>query len=97
LNIFSQHVGYVLDKLERDAKYDYLLEAIWDVIEFVTENPTDAFARRRSLRTAKGHTVWMVPIPVRHLGETWVLLWHIDGNDVRIPYVGPEDFRSDYI
>ena len=52
-------------------------------------------ARRRALRTVKGHSVWLVPIPLRHNDDLWVVLWQPLGNDVLIAYMGPEDFRPD--
>lgn len=52
-------------------------------------------ACRRALRTVKGHSVWLVPIPLRHNDDLWVVLWQPLGNDVLIAYMGPEDFRPD--
>ena len=87
----------MLAELENDPKNDRFVSAIWDVIESVTENPTSAFVRRRVLRTDRGHSVWMVPIPVLHQEERWVLLWQPRGGEVFVAYVGPENFGSAYI
>lgn len=94
---FSADAAHVLDELESDPKNDRLVSAIWDIIELVTENPTSAPARRRALRTARGHSVWMIPIPIYHHDERWVVLWQPKGDEALIAYIGPENFRSDYI
>jgi hypothetical protein len=94
--IFSADASRVLDELEKNPKDERLLDAIWDIIELITENPASAIARRRVLRTPEGHSVWLVPIPVYRDDERWVLLWQPRGGDALIPYIGPEDFRSAY-
>lgn len=94
--IFSADADHVLDELEKDTKSESLLNAIWDVIGLVTEHPSTAPARRRVLRTPEGHSVWLVPIPVRHGEERWVLLWQPRGDNILIAYIGPDDFRSAY-
>ena len=91
--IFSEDADHVLSQLEENADSAHLLEAIWDVIDFIVDHPTSAQARRRVLRTSSKHSVWMVPIPVHHDNERWVILWQPDGDGVLIPYIGPEDFR----
>jgi hypothetical protein len=91
--IFSDDASRVLDELEMDAENGRLLDAIWDVIDLITERPTSAEARRRALRTPGGHSVWLVPISVQHNDEQWVLLWQPRGHEALIPYIGPEDFR----
>jgi hypothetical protein len=92
--ILSADADQVLGELEGDAKNEELLQTIWDVIEFIAEHSASAEARRRLLRTPGGQSVWLVPILVDHDGEQWVLLWQLRGDDVLIPYVGPDDFRS---
>jgi hypothetical protein len=92
---YEPEASRVLDELEKDPENDRLLSAIFDLIEFVAENPTSSLARRRALRTARGHTIWMVPIPVYHHDERWVFLWQPRGDEVLIAYIGPEDFGSD--
>ncbi len=95
--IFSPDADRVLDELGKDAKNDRLLDAIWDTVDLITKQPASASARRRALRTPGGHSVWLVPVPVHHEDEQWVLLWQPRGDDALIPYIGPEDFRSAYI
>jgi hypothetical protein len=95
--IFEPEADRVLAELEADPKHDRFLNATWEVIESVLEDPTSAFARRRALRTEQGHFIWMVPIPVLHQGERWVILWQPRGGEMLVAYVGPEDFRSAYI
>ena len=92
--IFSEDASNVLDQLENDGAYLRLLEAVWDVIELIVGHPASAQARRRVLRTPSGHSVWMVPVPVHHNDERWVVLWQPRGDDVLIAYIGPEDFGS---
>jgi hypothetical protein len=91
--VFSPEAGKVLDGLEKDAANDRLVEAIWDVIDLIVEHPGSARARRRALRTARGHSVWLVPVPVRHNDRLWVVLWQPREDDALIAYVGPEDFE----
>lgn len=92
--IFSARAGQVLDDMEKDPRDADRLAAVWQVVEFVAEHPGSAEARRRALWTPAGHAVWMVPIPGRWDGERWFLLWQLRGEDVLIPYIGPEDFRA---
>jgi len=89
---FSPDAERVLDELEKEERYD-LLDSIWDVVDILEQHPDSAVARRRSLRTLRGHTVWLVPIPIRYDDDRWVILWQPQGDDVLIPYVGPDDFR----
>ena len=91
--IFSEDANNFLDQLEKD-KEDRLLGAIWDAIDSIADNPTSAQARRRALRTPDGHTVWMVPIPVNHNDERWVILHEPRRGKLLIPYIGPENFRQ---
>jgi hypothetical protein len=91
--IFSPEAQEVLDELEGDAANDRLVDAIWDVIDLITEHPGSTQARRRALRTAKGHSVWLVPVPGRYDDEVWVVLWQPRDDDALIAYIGPEDFR----
>jgi hypothetical protein len=92
---FSPDAERVLDELDKDPSNDRLVGAIWDTIDLITEHPESAPARRRALRTVKGHSVWLVPVPIRHNDELWVILWQSRGNEALIAYIGPEDFRPD--
>lgn len=92
---FSPDAGRVLDELEKDPAKDRLVDAIWDIIELITEQPGSALARRRALRSVKGHSLWLVPVSVRHDDNLWVVLWHPRGDDALIAYIGPEDFQPD--
>jgi hypothetical protein len=91
--LFSPDAERVLNGLEKDPENDEFVDAIWDVIDLVTHQPDSAAARRRALRTVKGHSIWLVPIPRRHHEEVWVVLWQPRGGDALIAYIGPEDFR----
>ncbi|MFG2110178.1 hypothetical protein [Micromonospora chersina] len=90
---FSPGALRVLDELDGNPENDGLIEAIWDVIDLVAEHPNSAQARRRALRTPKGHPVWLVPIPFKQATETWVLLWQPQEDEALIAYIGPDDFR----
>jgi hypothetical protein len=91
--IFSRDAISALDNLGEDEKNYHLRKATWDAIDMIKSDPSGAQARRRVLRTPGGKSVWMVPIPVMHNNERWVILWQPRGNDILIPYIGPEDFH----
>jgi hypothetical protein len=91
--LFSPEATEVLDKLEGDPANDRFVDAIWDVIDLITEHPGSPQARRRALRTAKGHSVWLVPVACRYSDQAWVVLWQPRDEDALIAYIGPEDFR----
>ena len=95
--IFSQDAGHVLDELEKEPKDARLVDAIWSVIDFITEHPGSAQARHRSLRTTGGHTVWLVPIRGQFDGESWVVLWQPRDDDALVAYLGPADFRRSWL
>jgi hypothetical protein len=91
--LFSPEARDVLDGLENDPSKDKLVEAIWDVLDLIAEHPDSAQARHRALRTAGGHSVWLVPVRGHYDDEAWVILWQPREDDALIPYIGPEDFR----
>ena len=92
--LFSSAAGDVLDELEKDDSNDRLVDAIWDALDLIREHPGSAQARNRGLRTAGGHSVWLVPVRGLYSDEAWVVLWQPRGDDALIAYIGPEDFRS---
>src|SRR5262245_2399374 len=51
---FSADADRVIDELESDPEREDLLEVVWDTIEFISENPDSAEARRRGFRTPEG-------------------------------------------
>jgi hypothetical protein len=79
-------------KSRRVRSNDRLVDAIWDVIEFIIEHSGSAQARHRALRTA-GHSVWLVPVQGLFDDQAWVILWQPRGDDALIVYIGPGDFR----
>jgi hypothetical protein len=91
---FSPDAGRILDELEKDPANEHLVDAIWEIIDLITDQPNSAAARRRALRTTGGHSVWLVPVPLRHNDELWVILWQPRRDDALIAYIGPEDFRT---
>jgi hypothetical protein len=91
--LFSPEAGDVLDELESDPSKDKLVDAIWDVLELIAEQPGSAQARHRVLRTVAGHSVWLVPVRGHYGEEVWVVLWQPRDDDALIAYIGPEDFR----
>lgn len=90
---FSPGAARVLDELEGSPSNDNLVDAIWDTIDLICSVPLPAAARRRALRTEKGHSVWLVPVRFRHGEESWVVLWQPKDDEVLVAYIGPEDFR----
>jgi hypothetical protein len=92
--LFSPEAAEVLNRLEKDPSCDRLVDAIWDVLDHITEDPGSAQARHRALRTAGGHPVWLVPVRGYYDDEAWVVLWQPRGDDALIAYIGPGDFRS---
>jgi hypothetical protein len=92
--LFSPDATGTLDELEKEPGNERLVDAIWNAIDLIIEQPESALARRRALRTTRGHSVWLVPIPLRHNGDLWVILWQRRDNDALIAYIGPEDFGA---
>ncbi len=92
--LFSPDAIRTLDELEKEPGNEQFVDAIWDVIDLITEQPESAPARRRALRTTRGHSVWLVPVSLRHNEELWVILWQRRDNDALIAYIGPEDFGA---
>jgi hypothetical protein len=90
--LFSPDAEGILGELEKDPANDRLVDAIWDTIDLITEQPDSASARRRALRTTAGHSIWLVPVRLRHNDKLWVILWQPRGEDALIAYIGPEDF-----
>lgn len=90
---FAPDAQSVLNELEKDEANNHFVDAIWDVVDLIASQPDSALTRRRSLRTVKGHSVWLVPIPVWHEDEPWVVLWQPRGDEALIAYIGPEDFQ----
>ena len=91
--LFSPAASEVLDLLEKDSSNGRFVDAIWDALDLITEHPGSAQARHRSLRTAGGHTVWLVPVRGLHDDESWVVLWQPRADEALVAYVGPADFR----
>ena len=94
--LFSPTASEVLDLLEKDSSNTRFVDAIWDVLDLVTEHPGSAQARHRSLRTAGGHTVGLVPVRGQYDDEAWVVLWQPRDDDALVAYVGPADFRRSW-
>jgi hypothetical protein len=91
--LFSPEAGDVLGELEKDDSNVGLVDAIWDALDLISEHPGSAQAGHRSLRTAGGHSVWLVPVRGVYQDEVWVVLWQPRRDDALIAYIGPEDFR----
>jgi hypothetical protein len=94
---FSPDAARVLDELEKEPANEQFVDAIWEILDLITGQPHSAAARRRALRTSRGHSVWLVPVPLRHNDELWVILWQPRGDDALIAYIGPEDFRAPHL
>jgi hypothetical protein len=91
--LFSPEADEVLNELERDASKNRLVDAIWDVLDLITDKPGSAQARHRALRTAGGHSVGLVPVHGISEDEAWVVLWQSRNDEALIAYIGPADFR----
>jgi hypothetical protein len=92
--LFSPDAESVLNELEKDPANDDFVDAIWDVIDFVASEPGSKFARRRALRTVKGHSVWLIPVQMKYHDEQWIVLWQAREASALIAYIGPDDFRA---
>jgi hypothetical protein len=90
---FSEHANAALQKLEHDRSRKALWNAICDAVDLVCERSDSAEARLEAVRLPSGLTVWQVPIRCRVEDDDWVLLWHRDGDDAVIHYVGNAMFR----
>ncbi len=95
--LFSPEASEVLDVLEKDSSNTRFVDAIWDVLDLITEHPGSAQARHRSLRTAGGHTVWLVPVRGLYDDESWAVLWQPRDDDALVAYLGPADFRRSWL
>jgi hypothetical protein len=95
--LFSPEASEVLDVLEKDSSNTRFVDAIWAVLDVITEHPGSAQARHRSLRTAGGHTVWLVPVRGLYDDESWVVLWQPRDDDALVAYLGPADFRRSWL
>jgi hypothetical protein len=85
--VYSPQAASVLDKLEGNAVNRPLWNAVCDALDIILDDPGSAAARRVSLRTAAGTTVWKVP--VRSVDD-WVVLWFPGENDeIFVAYIGP--------
>jgi hypothetical protein len=91
--VYGDHVVLVLDKIEHDPGRRALWNAICDAIDLVCDHPESAEARREAIRLPSGATLWQVPIRCYVEDDDWVLLWHQDGDDAVISYVGSRTFR----
>lgn len=90
---YGEHVIPVLDAIEKDESRQALWNAICDAVDLVCDQPDSAEARRGAIRVPSGHTLWQVPIRCYLENDDWVLLWHRDGDDAVISYVGTRMFR----
>jgi hypothetical protein len=85
--VYSPQAASVLGKLEGNAVNRPLWNAVCDALDIILDDPGSAAARRVSLRTAAGTTVWKVP--ARSIDD-WVVLWFPGENDeIFVAYVGP--------
>jgi hypothetical protein len=91
---FSPLAGETLDRLEKDASFDRLVDSIWDSLDLISESPDSAIARRRVLHTPTGHSVWLVQVPNRHNEDRpWIILWQPQNGVALVLYIGPDDYR----
>jgi hypothetical protein len=95
--LFSPGAGEALDVLEKDSSNNWFVDAIWAVLDLIAEHPGSAQARHRALRTAAGHPVWLVPVRGLYDDEAWVVLWQPRADDALVAYIGPADFRRNWL
>jgi hypothetical protein len=91
--VYGDHVVLALDKIEHDPDRRALWNAICDAIDLICEQPDSAAARREALRLPSGLTVWQVPIHCYLEDDDWVMLWHPEGSDAVVSYIGTRMFR----
>jgi hypothetical protein len=88
---------HYLRELEADPSADDLVDAIYETIERLTENPGSADMRKARFSHPDGYALWLVKIPNRyHRHAPRIMLWQPadDGSgDLLIAYIGPDTFR----
>jgi hypothetical protein len=89
---FSEHANAALHKIEHDRSRRPLWNAICDAVDLICERPDSAEARLEAVRLPSGLTIWQIPIRCR-VEDDWVLLWHRDGDDAVIHYIGTAAFK----
>lgn len=72
---YSAQASEALDKVEADAESMELWNALCDALDLIIDHPGSAAARRHSLRTAAGTTVWRVVVRVPRGDDEWSILW----------------------
>lgn len=87
--VYSPQAAAAFDSLENDAGAAVLFTAVLDAVDLICDQPGSAAARRESLRTASGATVWRVPVRVAREAEDWCVLWiQDDGGRALIAFIG---------
>lgn len=83
---YSKDAAASLDLLEATADDD-LWNAVCDALDLIAEHADRPEARRESLRTTRGNTVWRIPVRSRNT-DGWCVLWTSQGEVSYIIYVG---------
>jgi hypothetical protein len=90
---YGAYASAALDKIEKDRIRRKLWNAICDAIDLVCDRPDSAEARLEAVRLPSGLTIWQIPIRCPVEEDNWVLLWHRDGEEAVIHYIGSSIFR----
>ena len=85
---YSPQAAEQLDRLAADPATGSLYDAVCDAIDLICDHPRSAEARRESLRTQAGNTVWRVPVRYFRDEESWLLLWQPLGEEALIACIG---------
>jgi hypothetical protein len=90
---FSELADRQLREVEGHPDRRALWNAICDVVDLICDHPDSALARRELIHLPSGAHIWQIPIRCPVEDDNWVLLWHQDGGDAVIHYVGSALFR----
>ncbi|MGH3504798.1 MAG: hypothetical protein ACRDQA_28470 [Nocardioidaceae bacterium] len=87
--VYSRQAGEALDKIEADPEATALWNALCDALDLIIDYPDSAQARRASLRTSTGTTVWHVTVRAPREADDWAVLWQRGpSGQILIAYIG---------
>lgn len=86
--LYQPGVDAELDIIEGDPERQVLWISIVKTLTMICDQPDGSDARRFAIRHPNGETIWRVPVPSGQEKENYSILWHRDGDDAVIHYVG---------